>query len=377
MTNNIVLNPAGGIPLAQQIREQMARSITKGELREGDLLPPVRLLAAQLKININTVRAAYQRLEQDGLVKTSQGVGTRVLPLNINRMMRLARAETTNTVGVILPALNTFYYTFLQGLETVANQNQTMLFVCQHHDTQDLLRPFAQLSAHKVDGIIAVSSPLNELITTASVSTATLPIVTADWPDCTGYCVQMDLKNAGEETTRHLIGHGHRRIGLITTRVEYSNVRPVNQGYEQALKQARIKSDEALIAFVDDFGLESGRQGARQLLALPEPPTAIFAIADQLALGAMQTIRESGLQIPRDVAVASFNDIDFAELAQPALTTARAPAYELGIESMKMLALLIAGRKPPKKRLTLPTSLVIRDSCGSHQGAQTRVDTVR
>lgn len=366
MTNDIVLNPTNGIPLVQQIREQVAMLITNGELREGDLLPPVRALAAQLKVNVNTVRHAYQRLEQDRLVKTAQGVGTRVLPLNINRIMRLALAEATNTVGVILPALNPFYYPFLQGLETVANQNQTMLIVCQHHEGQEMLRRFAQLSAHKVDGIIVASFPLYEFVQAHSTATTNLPIVTADWPDSTGYSVQMDLKNAGEEPTRHLIGHGHRRIGLITTRIEHSNVQPLYQGYEQALKEAGIKLDESLIARVDDFGLESGRQGARQLLGLAKPPTAIFTITDQIALGAMQTIREAGLQVPQDVAVASFNDIDFAELAQPALTTVRAPAYELGRETMKMLALLIAGKKPPKKRLTLPTSLVIRDSCGSH-----------
>lgn len=367
MTNGIVLNHANGIPLAQQIREQLAMMITKGELEEGELLPPVRTLAAQLKINVNTVRHAYQRLEQDRLVKTAQGVGTRVLPLNINRIMRLARAETTNTVGVILPALNPFYYPFLQGLEDVANQNQTMLIVCQHHEGQEMLRRFAQLSAHKVDGIIVVSYPLYEVIQTHFTSTPDLPMVTADWPDSTGYCVQMDLKNAGEEATRHLIGHGHRRIGLITTRIDNSNVRPLNQGYEQALKKAGIKLDESLIARVDNFGLDAGRQGARQLLGLAKPPTAIFAITDQIALGAMQVIREAGLQVPQDVAVASFNDIDFAELAQPALTTVRAPAYELGRETMNMLALLIAGKKPPKKRLTLPTSLMIRESCGCRQ----------
>lgn len=367
MKKDLKLNPASGIPLAQQIREQMARLITKGELQEGDLLPPVRLLASQLKINVNTVRVAYQRLEQDGLVKTSQGVGTRILPLNINRMMRLARADTTNTVGVILPALNPFYYTFLQGLESVADENQTMLLVCLTHEGKDELRSFAQLSAHKVDGIIAASSPLYELIKTSSKSTADLPIVTADWPECTGYSVLMDLKNAGEEATRHLIGHGHRRIGLITPGIEYSNVQPVNEGYVQALKNAGIELDEALIVRVDDFELDSGKQGARLLLALSDPPTAIFTTSDLLALGAMQAIRESGLHIPRDIALTSANDIAFAELAQPALTTARMPAYELGRESMKMLALLIAGKKPPRKRLTLPTSLVIRDSCGSHQ----------
>ncbi|MFH1184917.1 MAG: GntR family transcriptional regulator [Chloroflexota bacterium] len=72
MTDDIVLNPASGTPLAQQIRQQFARFITSGQLHAGELLPSVRQLAGQAKINVNTVRMAYQRLERDGLVRTSQ-----------------------------------------------------------------------------------------------------------------------------------------------------------------------------------------------------------------------------------------------------------------------------------------------------------------
>ena len=139
MTERIVLNPASGVPLAQQLREQLATRITSGELRAGDRLPAVRLLAAELKLNVNTVRLAYQRLEKDGLVRTAQGVGTQILPLNAKRLMQLARTEITNTVGVILPSLNSpFYYSFLQGVESIAQQHRTMLLVCQAHDRQNL-----------------------------------------------------------------------------------------------------------------------------------------------------------------------------------------------------------------------------------------------
>ncbi|MFH1184918.1 MAG: substrate-binding domain-containing protein [Chloroflexota bacterium] len=296
---------------------------------------------------------------------------TRILPLNPNRLMRLARTEITNTVGVLVPDMgNPFYYPFLQGVETIAHKNQTMLFVCDSHDElQEMLRAFAQLAAQHIDGIIAVSAKLNELVSQRSLPSAVLPVVTADWPDCTGYSVQMDLKNAGVEATRHLVQHGHRRIGLITHYGDASNVRPVNQGYAAALKAAHIHMDESLIARVRGWDLEAGRQGAQQLLGLPKPPTAIFAMADMLALGGMEAIHKAGLQIPRDIALTSFNNIAFAGLVQPALTTVMAPAYELGREAMKMLQLLIAGKQPARKRVTLPTSLVIRESCGRHDGS--------
>ncbi len=362
------LTPASGIPLAQQIRQYYSRSIASGKLHAGDLLPAVRALAGQLGVNVNTVRQAYSRLERDGLVKTSQGVGTQVLDLDPNRLLRMARAETTNSVGLILPDLgNPFYYPFLQGVESVAHQDQTLLLVCNTHDDQrDMLRSFAQLSAQHIDGIIAAACNLCDFLPSAAGRNAALPLVTADWPECSGYSVQMDLANAGYLATRHLIDHGHRRIGLITVDRLPVNVRPVNDGYERALHSARLQVEPSLITRIGTWDMESGRQAAERLIGLPQPPTAIFAIADMLALGAMEAVQRAGLRIPQDLALTSFNDITFAALVKPALTTVAAPTYELGRQAMRMLNALRAGKIPARKRITLPTSLVIRESCGEH-----------
>ena len=187
-----------------------------------------------------------------------------------------------------------------------------------------------------------------------------------DWPGSSGYTVSVDLENAGYQATRHLLAHGHRRVGLITFALELPNVRPVNLGYQRALQEAEIASNPHWISAVHGFDTTAGAEGARRLLALEQPPTAIFAISDLLAIGAMCAVQQAGLQIPQEIAIAGFNDIPMAALVNPPLTTVAAPAYQMGQEAMKMLQSLIAGKRPAHKSIRLPTSLIIRQSCGAH-----------
>ena len=137
-------------------------------------------------------------------------------------------------------------------------------------------------------------------------------------------------------------------------------------GYQRALREAGIASDPRWIAAVHGFLTSAGAEGARMLLALDQPPTAIFAISDLPAIGAMCAVQQTGLRVPQDVAIVGFNDIPVAAFVNPSLTTVAAPAYEMGLEAMKMLQNLISGKQPHQKNILLPISLVIRQSCGEH-----------
>jgi DNA-binding LacI/PurR family transcriptional regulator len=132
------------------------------------------------------------------------------------------------------------------------------------------------------------------------------------------------------------------------------------------LREAGLAPDPALIARVPAFDMAAGAEGARRLLALNPPPTAIFAIADNLALGAMTAIKGAGLRIPQDLALVGFNDIPIAGLVDPPLTSVAAPAREMGMQAMRMLKDLIAGRPPAQAQIALPLSLIVRASCGAH-----------
>ncbi len=360
----ISIDPDSAEPLVEQLRRQFTWQIAAGQLKPGDRLPSVRDLAQRLSINLHTVRSAYQRLEADGLVRTRQGSGTRVLQLDLQRLVELAGRSRSGTIGVILPGLsNPFYHNFLQGVEQGIQRDQTLLFVCDaHEDPQIFMRYFAQLSARQVDGIIVASFDPDVLL--AGELSPDLPVVWVDWPGCRGPVVNFDLEGATYQAVRHLLEHAHQRIGLITFQRDNANVAAMHAGYFRALQEAGLPPDKSLIAPQPDFLMPSGERGARQLMELPEPPTAIFTISDTLALGALRALKADRWQVPQQVALASLDDIPFAGLVNPPLTTVALPAHRLGEHAAGMLLALMNGEHIQEPQVTLPVELVIRQSCG-------------
>jgi DNA-binding LacI/PurR family transcriptional regulator len=343
--------------------------IANGRLKPGEQLPTVQIMAEQLDINLHTVRNAYRKLEAEGLVEIRQGRGTHVLPFDMARIMQMASAERSHTVGVIVPSWsNPFYHALLHGVEEVATEDDTLLFLCNSNDDPNTAcRHLARLAARQVDGILIASHeifPAQQPPAGSGNQFEELPIVSIDMPESAGYSVMVDLKQAGYQATQHLAEHGHRRIGLITFSIDIPNVIPVNSGYERALEEYGLTVDLALIARVPGFDQASGATGARKLLYLNDPPTAIFAISDMLALGAMQAIKKMGRHIPGDIALIGFNNIPAGELVEPALSSVASPTQQMGREAMKILQALIAGKKPPHRQITFPTTLVVRESCG-------------
>lgn len=370
MLNNetLVIDPDSGIPIYQQIKSHLVWMMAAGKLNPGDTLPSVRSLSAQLKVNIQTIRMAYQRLEEDGLVFTRHGLGTVVQEVDLSRQENQPRTIRSHTIGVILPTMsNPFYQTFIEGVEKIASEDGTLLFLCCTHDDPSLaLKFYRQLLARNVDGVILASCLIPGLYSNGIPAPSTLPVVIADFPGSGGVNVQLDLESAGYLGTGHLITHGHKRIGLITLKTDYENVLPIISGYRRAIDEANISFDETLVARVNSFQSEAGAMGARLLLNLDQPPTAIFCVADLLALGAMREIKRLGFSIPKDFAVVGFNDIPPAALSDPPLTSVAAPAFEMGVESTRRLRGLTAGETPAERELVLPTRLVVRESCGKH-----------
>jgi len=369
--NQIKVDPHLDATLASQLKEQLTWLIVNGKLRAGDQLPAAHTMADRLGINLHTVRSAYLKMETEGLVEIGRGRGTHVLPFDLSNLSQTAGKLPSNMVGVIVPSWsNPFYHTFLQGVEEIAEGDQTLLIVCNTHDDPVAARrDFARLAAKGTDGILVASHDIHEVFQSEvplDEQMERLPFVTVDWPNLQGYSVRIDLESAGYQATRHLLEHSHRRIGLITFAEEAANVQEINKGYQRALEEQGLRLDPSYIIGVAGFGMDSGSEDAKRLLEMKDPPTAIFTIADMLALGAMKTIKKAGLKIPDDIALASFNNIPAAELVDPQLTTVAAPTIQMGREAMKMLQILIEGKTPARREIILPTTLVVRESCGCH-----------
>lgn len=164
----------------------------------------------------------------------------------------------------------------------------------------------------------------------------------------------------GLEATAHLLGLGHRRIATITGALEQDNAIARLAGYRAAMIQAGAPTDDELV-YVGAYGVTSGYEGARRLMALDEPPTAIFASSDDTALGALRALREAGLSVPRDVSLVGFDDLPIAPWIDPALTTVRQPLAEMGATAVDLVhrARTASGHT---LRTELATTLVERSS---------------
>lgn len=368
---NLHVNPRLEMPLVLQLKEQLTWLIASEQVKPGEFLPSVRQAADHLGINLHTVRHAYQKLAALGLIEIHQGLPARVLPYDPLRFSLIGERTPSNMIGVIVPGLvNPLYAEYIRGVESVARPGHSLLLVCDAHDEpEEALLYFRKLVEKRVDGILVFSFSIAEHLPPESLSPDTnqsLPFVTVDWPQEHGYSVVCDFTDGIRQLVSHLVQDGHKRIGLIAFAMNIPAVQQIRTGYQHALREAGLAVNEDLIAPVYGFGMSAGEEAARALLCLPEPPTAILAMSDLMALGALSAIRAAGLKVPGDIALAGVNDIPLARLVDPPLTTLHQPAYEMGQTAIELLQLLIAGERPPERQVSLPTSLVIRQSCGTH-----------
>jgi DNA-binding LacI/PurR family transcriptional regulator len=175
---------------------------------------------------------------------------------------------------------------------------------------------------------------------------------------------------------RHLLGLGHRRIAYISGPTNWHSNRRRFIAYRDHLAQAGIALDQALIQS-GDWESDSGYAAAGLLLEHPEPPTAIFAANDLMALGAIYRIQDAGLRVPDDVAVVGYDDRDFAKIVKPRLTTVSLPVYEMGqIAAEKLLAQIRGGISDFDETL-VKGKLYVRESCGADPSMRTREQRVR
>jgi LacI family transcriptional regulator, galactose operon repressor len=222
---------------------------------------------------------------------------------------------------------------------------------------------------HHVDGVVvlAIEEPdepeLRKLVKSGT------PIVGVDLP-LTGQratFVASDNVGGGQLAVEHLYRLGHRRIATIAG---IPHTKPATDrvlGYRQALHELGLPERPEYEA-PGDFYMDSGEASMRTLLSLPEPPTAVFAASDLMAVGAIKALNRAGLRCPDDVAVVGFDDIQLAELVSPPLTTIRQDKRALGGAAAHSLVQMIEDTTAPPPETTLPVELVVRGSCGAAKG---------
>lgn len=237
----------------------------------------------------------------------------------------------------------------------------TLLVHTEHLDQPSAID--ALLHSRRIDGLILVLPLAVSLEQARRLSESGLPLVLLDLQyDLDADHVAIDNVRGAFLAVNHLIVLGHRRIGIIRGRDDI----PVGQmrldGYRKALAHHGLPFDPEL-AVPGDFTSASGEVGAERLLDLADPPTAIFACDDQMALGAMRAIYRRHLRIPDDISLVGYDDVAFARHVYPPLTTIRQPLREMGyLAGSQVCRLIEEGEAAAPLRLTIEPELVVRES---------------
>lgn len=288
-----------------------------------------------------------------------------------NQMAVKFRSGKTHSLVVLVPTVaNLFFARVISGMQEAAAQRGYTLLLGNTLGNPQIEAEYARMvQTAQADGVIQLRA-FNPFVTDPSSGSGLLPMVNACEVLETSLCptVTLDNRQAAATMTRHLLEHGHQRIALI----KGPQASPLTQerlaGYQDALKQANIEFDPALL-FDGDFTLHAGYEAARQILAHPQRPTAVFCENDETAIGAMQAIKEAGLKIPEDISIAGFDDISFAAFCDPPLTTIAQPAEEFGQTAVNLLVDVLTGKISKAPKVIMPFELIIRHSTGPAPGA--------
>ena len=292
----------------------------------------------------------------------------RYVPHGGARSLITARSQT---LGVLLPDLyGEFFSEVIRGVDQTAQQHGYHLLLSGSHNGKTEIEAAMRAMRGRTDGLIAMSPHLDAqaLFENLPASVAVV-LLSCEEREGEHHVISIDNARGAADMVRHLVDLGHRRIAIIRGAAGNYDAAERLSGYRQALEDAGCMADPSL-QVQGDFTEASGHRAARTLLALPDPPTAIFCANDSMAIGALSALHELGIRVPGDVTVVGFDDIPLARYMNPPLSSVHVPIFEMGERAARRLIAALAGEKSlPPRHERLPTRLVIRASCGHPPGA--------
>lgn len=348
--------------IAQKIREL----IVDGELRSGTQLPSETDMINKYQVSRGTIRQALATLENEGLIYRIHGSGSYVAEPVPN--IKTPQEHHERQIGLVLcEAGDQLNMELLIGAEQTARARGYRLVFNYSEDNVELQkRNIERLIADNISGIILFPvdsrDQVNDLY---AVIQQNIPLVLIDrYLDEieTNYVVANNIDGAFR-AVEHLIILGNRRIAFIypsARSLEITSLRDRLSGYKNALATYALPYDESLIYNV----YNAQDENINHVLEAVGTPSAIFAANDQIALSIMKTAQKLGIRIPQELALVGFDDLSFTSYLNPPLTTIRQPRIEIGSRACNVLIDDIEGIVKQQRHIEMPTSLIIRESCG-------------
>jgi LacI family transcriptional regulator len=294
---------------------------------------------------------------------------------------RSLKTRQSQMLGIVISDIgNPFFPQLTRGAEDAAIKHNYLLVT---FNTDDQLerekRVLSVLRSRRMDGILLVVAPnAGQVQHIEKTIAAGIPLVCLDRMihQLSVSCVAVDNAAGAEMCVRHLISVGHRKIGILTGNLQLQNAVERLQGYENAMREARIPIDRNLI-LEGDFRIESGQMLTKQIWLGGKKPTALFVSNCMMGLGALKALREMGVGCPDDVALAVFDEIPGNGSFYPEITTVVQPAYEIGYKGAELLIEQIecGGPKHKPVEIRIQPELRIRESTLPPDRARRRLAT--
>ncbi|MDD2201496.1 MAG: LacI family DNA-binding transcriptional regulator [Firmicutes bacterium] len=280
-----------------------------------------------------------------------------------NQQARSLVLKETHTIGLVVPDItNPFFPSIARGVEDVAHAHGYNVILCNTDSNSRKEKQYLEmLYSKRVDGLILISSQAN----TSQIKKLleyNVPVVLADRSiDFPCDLVTTDNTAGAYQATKHLIGLGRYPIAIITGPSDLPTRGERFEGYRMAMVENGLEVQPELI-LEGDYRQHSGYRLTKELLKMKEPPQAIFACNDLMALGCMVALEDMGVEVPEQMAVVGYDDVEFASTTRPRLTTVAQPKYEMGSIACETLLKRIRDKDAPQRRVVLQTQLVVRES---------------
>ncbi|HKG11491.1 MAG TPA: LacI family DNA-binding transcriptional regulator [Gaiellaceae bacterium] len=282
-------------------------------------------------------------------------------------LARSLRTRTTWTVGFVVPDVSSpFYASALKGAQTALEEaGYRVMLMDSRQDPGGELAALRTLLNHQVDGLLLSTVGINRKQFRATVERRGTPCVFFDSvvPRAGEGSVLLDNAAGIEHLVDHLVGHGHRRIALLTGSLVETSGHERLDAFRAAMARHGLDVLDAHLRG-GRWSSDAGREGTLELLAADPRVTAIVASSVELALGCMFACRERSVRIPDDLALAAFDDAYFAELLDPSLTAVAYDPAEVGSAATALLVEAMQHGNATRRELKVPVNLVTRESCG-------------
>jgi LacI family transcriptional regulator len=283
-----------------------------------------------------------------------------------NHLARALRLKRSHVIGTIIPDIaNPFFAALFRGIEdALAQQDFSVILANTDDQPAREQRRLDMLRGRQVDGLILATARRHDpAIAALAASGFPFVMVNRHTDVLHAGAVVPDDYNGAIDAVEHLIAFGHRRIAHIAGSDGISTGHKRRLGYAEALRRHGLHLDPSLVV-TGSYREAGGYEAMRTLLALPQPPTAVFAVNDLAAAGALRAMQEAGLEAPRDISIVGFNDLPMVAQTTPRLTTLHVPRHGMGVAAAERLLDALGGKAAEPELTAMPVELICRESTG-------------